>query len=172
MRAHNFILYYSHEIQIISIWRRAMHMISSKYVIMIMTTGFLALAFIASAQWSPGGSMVYMGDMNLQMASFSSGEKTSQAENAIQNETNTTTNSSLNQTTDNSTITAPASLEEKPAISDASSTGSSLLDLSGYAQNRVKNNLTGYTNIMYPITGSRGTTTSTAGGVSSCGGCG
>jgi len=138
-------------------------------MIMILATAFLALAFIASAQWSPGGSMVYMGDMNLQMSSFSSGEKTTQAENAIQNETNAT-NSTLNETNENSTATV--SLDEKPATSDASSTGSSVLDLSGYAQNRVKNNLAGYTNIMYPISGSRGTTTSTAGGAGSCGGCG
>jgi len=140
-----------------------------------MATAFLALAFIASAQWSPGGSMVYMGDLNLQMSSFSSGDKTTQAENDIQNEMNATTNSTLNATAENKTITAPAapvSLDEKPATSDASSTGSSVLDLSGYAQNRVKSNLTGYTNIMYPISGSRGTTTSTAGGAGSCGGCG
>ncbi|HPT38353.1 MAG TPA: hypothetical protein PLZ44_08675 [Methanothrix sp.] len=146
-------------------------MTSSKCAIIILATAFLALAFIASAQWSPGGSMVYMGDLNLQMSSFSSGEQTTQTENAIQNETNPT-NSTLNETNDNSTVTAPVSLDEKPATSDASSTGSSVLDLSGYAQNRVKNNLTGYMNIMYPISGSRGTTTSTAGGAGSCGGCG
>ena len=149
-----------------------MHMISSKYAIMILATGFLALAFIASAQWSPGGSMVYMGDLNLQMSSFSSGGQTTQPVDAIQNETNATTNSTLNATTENSTSTAPVSLDEKPAISDARSTGSSVLDLSGYSQDRTKNNLAGYTNIMYPISGSRGTTTSTAGGASSCGGCG
>jgi hypothetical protein len=64
---------------------------------------------------------------------------------------NSSTNaSSLN----NTTIVNPSGL--KP------------LDLSNYARDRVNKNLAGYKNIMYPISGSRGTTTSTSGG----GGCG
>jgi hypothetical protein len=45
------------------------------------------------------------------------------------------------------------------------------MDLSGYSKDRVDRNLAGYTNIMYPISGSRGTTTSTAGGGGCGGGC-
>lgn len=54
----------------------------------------------------------------------------------------------------------------------ASSSGKEVLDLSGYARDRANKSLAGYTNVMYPITGSRGTTTSTSGGGGGGGGCG
>jgi len=55
---------------------------------------------------------------------------------------------------------------------EVASTGKEVLDLSGYSSDRVNRNLAGYTNIMYPISGSRGTTTSTSGGGGCGGGCG
>ena len=45
---------------------------------------FIALAINASAQWSPGGAMVYMGDLNL-AASSASSEKAVQALGALRN---------------------------------------------------------------------------------------
>ena len=54
----------------------------------------------------------------------------------------------------------------------APSSGKEVLDLSGYARDRANKSLAGYTNVMYPITGSRGTTTSTSGGGGGGGGCG
>jgi len=54
----------------------------------------------------------------------------------------------------------------------SASTGKEVLDLTSYARDRVNKSLAGYTNIMYPITGSRGTTASTSGGGGGGGGCG
>lgn len=45
------------------------------------------------------------------------------------------------------------------------------IDLSGYASDRAKNNLTGYRNILYPLSESRGFTATVAGGGGG-GGCG
>jgi hypothetical protein len=129
-------------------------MLSAKYTAMILAVTFIALASSASAQWSPGGNMVYMGDLNLAASSVSSAK-------AVQ----TQSAPALNQTPlNNSSINA--TLVNNTTIS--SSTGLKPLDLSGYSRDRVNKNLAGYTNIMYPISGSRGTTTSTSGG----GGCG
>lgn len=54
----------------------------------------------------------------------------------------------------------------------SASIGKEVLDLTSYARDRVNKSLAGYTNIMYPITGSRGTTASTSGGGGGGGGCG
>jgi hypothetical protein len=69
---------------------------------------------------------------------------------------------------DNSTAISPAAL--LPSAGATESSGKNILDLSGYARDRVNKNLAGYKNVMYPISGSRGSTTSTAGG-GGCGGC-
>jgi hypothetical protein len=132
-------------------------MSSAKYTAMILAVMFIALAISASAQWSPGGTVVYMGDLNLAASSISRGVASHALGNPVVSQmklNNSSTNAfSLN----NTTIVNPSGL--KP------------LDLSNYAQDRVNNNLTGYKNIMYPISGSRGTTTSTSGGGGG-GGCG
>jgi hypothetical protein len=140
-----------------------------------------ALAFSASAQWSPGGSMVYMGDLNLAMSSLSS-ERNVQAAaalpaQAIANNTsvNATSPSGLNATGPSSALLPAGSgisqINPADQSATAASSGKKVLDLSGYAKDRVDRNLAGYTNIMYPISGSRGSTTSTAGGGGCGGGC-
>ena len=124
---------------------------------MVLAVMFIALAYCASAQWSPGGSMVYMGDLNLAASPAAGGAASRALGGPVVGQMNLN-NSSTNATSLNTTmITEPSGL--KP------------LDLSNYAQDRVNKSLTGYKNIMYPITGSRGTTTSTAGG-GGRGGCG
>jgi len=147
-------------------------MFHAKYAALALAVMFIALAFNASAQWSPGGEMVYMGDLNLAASSVSS-EKAVPAlgSSPTPAATNNSSlnNSSINATSmDNSTAISPVAL---PSVSAAESSGKEILDLSGYSRDRANKNLAGYTNIMYPISGSRGTTTSTAGGGGGCG-CG
>jgi hypothetical protein len=123
--------------------------------------------------------MVYMGDLNLAASSASSG-KAVQAlggSQEIQAATNNSSmsnsslnNSSINGTTiDNSALVGPSIVVPGPGTSESS--GKKILDLSGYSRDRTNKNLAGYTNIMYPISGSRGSTTSTAGGGGCGGGC-
>ncbi|MCK9564447.1 MAG: hypothetical protein WA137_05725 [Methanothrix sp.] len=146
-------------------------MSSAKYAALALCVMFIALAFNASAQWSPGGSMVYMGDLNL-MASSASSEKAVQSPGGSQSIQAATNNSSLNNssingtTIDNSTLAGPSIVV--PSAGASESSGKEILDLSGYARDRTNKSLAGYTNVMYPISGSRGSTTSTAGGGCGC----
>jgi hypothetical protein len=143
-------------------------------VAMILAVVFLALACSASAQWSPGGGMAYMGDLSLAASSFSAeghakalaGPATdaSASDNSTQNVTSQD-NRTINATMNNSASTSP---EPQPPAGASEPTAKSVLDLSSYSRDRSKNDLAGYTNIMYPISGSRGSTTSTSSG----GGCG
>jgi hypothetical protein len=156
-------------------------MLSVKYAALALGVMFIALASNGSAQWSPGGAMVYMGDLNLAASSASSGKALqdlggSQATSAELNNSlvnsSSLNSSSLNATLDNSTEGSNAATVNPAAMSpsadNAKTPAKGIIDLSGYARDRTNRNLAGYTNIMYPISGSRGTTTSTAGG----GGCG
>lgn len=139
------------------------------------------LAFSASAQWSPGGSMVYMGDLNLALSSLSSERNAPAAiaspAQAMANNTsaNATSIEGLNATGPNAILLPADSGVNQPNPGDQPATspysGKKVLDLSGYSKDRVNRNLAGYTNIMYPISGSRGSTTSTAGGGGCGGGC-
>jgi len=121
--------------------------------------------------------MVYMGDLNLAASSLSSGKEmqspSSSPASAMANNSSIS-NSSLNNTSINATSDGLGigSISPTDASFAAASPGKEVLDLSGYSRDRVNRNLTGYTNIMYPISGSRGTTTSTAGGGGCGGGCG
>jgi hypothetical protein len=150
-----------------------MIMNSTRHAIVLLAAIFMVLATSASAQWSQGGSMVYMGDLNLVASSFSNGnaEKGVAAPTEPLAANNTTENSALqNNNTTNETaalnsVLVPSAVAAEPA-------GKAVLDLSNYASDRTKNNLVGYTNIMYPISGSRGSTTSTSAGGAGCGGCG
>ena len=87
-------------------------MLSAKYAAFALGVMFIALAFNASAQWSPGGAMVYMGDLNLAAYSASSG-KAVQALGGTQDIQVPTNNSSLNNnsingtTIDNSALVGP-----------------------------------------------------------------
>ena len=156
-------------------------MLNTRYRAALLIAMLFALAFSASAQWSPGGSMVYMGDLNLALSSLSSAKQVQSTASVLaptaanNTSANATTPGGLNATGSNA-IPLPAELgvgqanaADKPATSPYS--GKKVLDLSGYARDRVDRNLAVYTNIMYPISESRGTTTSTAGGGGCGGGC-
>jgi hypothetical protein len=150
-------------------------MLSAKYMAMTIAVMFAVLAGSSSAQWSPGGMMVYMGDLNL-AASSASGAKAVQPLGGSEEASvamNGTLNSSLENATlingtliDNSTMISPYGIV--PSSDLVQPSGKQVLDLSGYGTDRSNKNLAGYKNIMYPISGSRGSTTSTASG----GGCG
>ncbi|MFZ2471561.1 MAG: hypothetical protein WAW52_06420 [Methanothrix sp.] len=161
-------------------------MLSAKYAALVFGVMFIALAFNASAQWSPGGAMVYMGDLNLLASSASSGKAVQAPEGSPEvlaaTNNSSLSNSSVNVTSmDSSNVVSPMtqasdttavnSAAVKPLACAVESPGKKILDLSGYSRDRADKNLAGYTNIMYPISGSRGSTTSTAGGASGCGGC-
>jgi len=152
-----------------------MLMKSIRYEVMVPAAFFLALACIASAQFSSDGTIAYMGDLSLRASSQFS-DKTANAiqatilgaaaENATQNAT-ALGNQTLNESseTPTSAILGTAKPEDAARPSDKG-----ILDLSAYAQDRTNNSLTGYTNILYPISGARGTTTSTSSGGGCCGG--
>ncbi len=154
-------------------------MLSAKYAALALGAMFIALAFNASAQWSSGGEMVYMGDLNLAASSASSGkavqalvgsQETSAATNNSSMSNTSMNNSSINGTSmDNSTLVSPSIVVPGPGTSQPS--GKKILDLSGYSRDRTNRSLAGYTNIMYPISGSRGSTTSTSGGGGGSCGC-
>jgi hypothetical protein len=151
---------------------------SIRYRHLVLMIILLAIGYNASAQWSQGGDMVYMGELNLVRSSFTAdGATRVQITPGV--DENAANNTTLNGTvSDNSTINAtsediaPVGLGALAPASGLKPSGKSILDLSSYAIDRTKSNLAGYTNIMYPISGSRGTTTSTAGGGSVGGGCG
>jgi hypothetical protein len=138
-------------------------MFSAKVVATTFGILFVIMAYNATAQWSPGGTMVYRGDLNLAASSASSegALNSDDSPKIIQQPLGNSSmnNSSMNNSTFNNSM--------KFGTSNLTS-GSKPLDLSGYARDRANDNLTGYKNIMYPISGSRGTTTSTSGS----GGCG
>jgi len=137
-------------------------MFFAKFAATILGILFIVMAYNATAQWSPGGSMVYMGDLNLAASSASNGTKVSPEIIQLQLNDSSMNNSSTNNSSINNSVTLSSS-------GLTSSSGLKPLDLSSYASDKAKNNLAGYKNIMYPISGSRGTTTSTAGGGGGCG---
>jgi hypothetical protein len=132
--------------------RRFEFMKFSRIVKVLLVAAFI-MALSATAQWSPGGMMAYMGDLNLASPSAFSGAAPYAIGNAQTNHQSLTNNSSANST------------------SAIRKTGLIPLDLSKYAGDRINKSLEGYTNIIYPITESAGFTASTAAGGSS-GGCG
>ncbi len=178
---------------------------------MFLKKSILALALMAllaffvldaCAQWSPGGTVVYMGDLNLagnvgqsgngayvlgsvasQGSSGGLSSSSSQLTNDMTVNNSSMNNSSMNNSSlDNSSIdnasmnaaptnAMPVNVASMNAASSVEPRTVEVLDLSSYAKDRVKGDLTGYTNIMYPFAESKGSTTSTAGG-GGCGGCG
>lgn len=154
----------------------------------LAVAALLAFFFLdACAQWSPGGTVVYMGDLNLagdvgqsESGVYVIGSSGSQSSlgssvgplmNDVPMDNSSMSNSSLNNssinnasvsdTSINSVFVNDASIEEPQALA--------VMDLSSYAKDRAKGNLTNYTNIMYPLAGL--STASTAGGGGG-GGCG
>ncbi len=127
-------------------------MISTKVALLILGVLSTLVVFNACAQWSPGGTIVYMGDLNLARSPVTAGQASYEMGSSIK------TIPSLNNSTANNT-----SINETVALMP--------LDLSNYSKDRVNRNLAGYKNIMYPIAESRGSTASTAAGAGGCG-CG
>lgn len=87
--------------------------------------------------------------------------------------------SSINSSLVNSTVINSTARENNSSaylvsseVSEVASAGKEVMDLSNYARDRSNKSLAGYRNVMYPITGSRGSTTSTSGGGGGGGGCG
>lgn len=154
---------------------------------------FLAVTIVmacnACAQWSPGGMMVYMGDLNLAGSSgaASAGGAAPYILGSIHaaripENNSSANNSSLSEGTTGASSAAAIEMSSLAAsgVSSAATagtnglaaTGSSglePLDLSHYGSDRVSRDLAKYRNIMYPIAESRGSTASTSGG--SGGGC-
>ena len=130
-------------------------MLAPRYSALGLALILFILAGSASAQ-PLGGTEVYLGELNLLAANSS---MNSSSMNSTQNIKEATNSTSID-----AALIPPKNL--------ASSSGKEVLDLSRYARDRANKSLAGYTNIMYPITGSRGTTTSTSGGGGGGGGCG
>jgi len=124
----------------------------------------IILAGCASAQWSPGGQMAYVGDLTLAGSSFS-------AEPAASDGSADGNNTSANATLVNQTLPAAMPGNTSSLSLPAQTARPDVLDLSSYYRDRANKNLAGYKNIMYPLSESRGSTASTAGGGSGCG-CG
>lgn len=163
-------------------------MLSMRYAALNLAIMLAILGGSALAQL-PDGAVVNTGNLN-QLASGTDGSFSLAATSvkpmdgsamvpaAVGN--NSSVNSSLMNATINATMInstageniASSDSAASEALDLAPSSGKEVLDLSRYARDRTNNSLAGYTNIMYPITGSRGTTTSTSGGGGSGCGCG
>jgi hypothetical protein len=141
---------------------------SRKMMVAVLAALLFVMVFDVCAQWSPGKTVINLGDLNLAVPSDPTAKTPSTASNPAiiipAGNVSDAINASMNNTTTNNTLTASPIESLQPAQSAA------LIDLSNYSKDRRGKNLAGYKNIMYPIAESRGSTTSTAGGGS--GGCG
>jgi hypothetical protein len=129
-------------------------MFSIKILVPVLEVLFLFMIFNASAQWSPGGMMVYMGDLNLAGASGSRGATPYAIGSSL------TVQAPLNNSSLNNSLINNSTVNSLPALMP--------LDLSGYGSDRANKNLVGYKNIMYPMAESRGSTTTTGGASGGC----
>jgi hypothetical protein len=139
---------------------------SRKMMVAVLAALLFVMVFDVCAQWSPGKTVINLGDLNLAVppgptAKAQSAASTPLIINPAGNGSDTV-NASLNNTTINNTLAASPIESLQPAQSAA------IIDLSNYSKDRRDKNLAGYKNIMYPLAESRGSTTSTAGS----GGCG
>ena len=139
---------------------------SRKMIVAVLAALLFVMVFDVCAQWSPGKTVINLGDLNLAVPSDPTAKTPSAASSpAIINPAGNGSdaiNASMNNTTINNTLTASPIDSPQPAQSAA------IIDLSNYSKDRRDKNLTGYKNIMYPLAEARGSTTSTAGS----GGCG
>lgn len=95
-----------------------------------------------SAQAQPSdGAEVYLGELDL-LANINS------TNSSLINSTLINSTAANNSTSIDVALALPQNL--------SASIGKEVLDLTSYARDRVNKSLAGYTNIMYPITGSRG----------------
>jgi hypothetical protein len=135
-------------------------------IVAVLAALLFVMVFDVYAQWSPGKTVINLGDLNLAVPSDPTAKTSSAASSPIINSAGNgsdTINASMNNTTINNTLTVSPIDSPQPAQSAA------LIDLSNYSKDRRDKNLAGYKNIMYPIAESRGSTTSTAGGSGGCG---
>jgi len=140
-------------------------MLSLKYSALGLALILFILAGSALAQSSV--EPVYLGELDLlanNSSVNSSSINNSSINSSLINSTLINSTAATNSTSIDTDLVQPQNL--------AASSGKEVLDLSGYARDRANKSLAGYTNVMYPITGSRGTTTSTSGGGGGGGGCG
>ena len=139
---------------------------SRKMIVAVLVALLFVMVFDVCAQWSPGKTVINLGDLNLAVPSDPTAKTPSAASTPLiinpAGNGSDTVNASLNNTTINNTLAASPIEGLQPAQSAA------LIDLSNYSKDRRDKNLTGYKNIMYPLAEARGSTTSTAGS----GGCG
>ena len=140
---------------------------SRKMMVAVLAVLLFVMVFDVCAQWSPGKTVINLGDLNLAVPPKSTAETpagdspiTIPAGNGSDN-----INVSMNNTTMNNTLTVSPIESLQPAQSAA------LIDLSNYSKDRRGKNLAGYKNIMYPIAEARGSTASATSGGGS-GGCG
>jgi len=143
---------------------------SRKMMVAVLAALLFVMVFDVCAQWSPGKTVINLGDLNLAVPSDPTAKTPSAASSPITNpgvNGSDTINASMNNTTINNTLTASPIESSQPMQSAA------IIDLSNYSKDRRDKNLGGYKNIMYPIAESRGSTASTSGGGSGggCGGC-
>jgi hypothetical protein len=142
---------------------------SRKMMVAVLAVLLFVMVFDVCAQWSPGKTVINMGDLNLAVPPGATAKAQSPASSPIINPAGNgsdTINASMNNTTINNTLTASPIESSQPMQSAA------LIDLSNYSKDRRGKNLTGYKNIMYPIAEARGSTASATSGGGSGGGCG
>ncbi len=162
-------------------------MFLKKSILALAIAALLAFFVLnACAQWSPGGTVVYMGDLNLagnvgqsesgvyvigsSGSQSSLGSSISPLMNDVPMDNSSMSNSPLNNSSINNASVSDTSINSV-SVNDASieePRALAVMDLSSYAKDRNNKNLTGYTNIMYPFAESVGSTAGTTGG----GGCG
>ncbi len=129
--------------------------------------------FDVSAQWTPGKTVVYMGDLNLR-SSGSGGSAPREVRGSTQMNgpvgnssaiNSSMNNSTMNNSSTNSTVMNNSSINissmNNPSVSGPPTVP--MIDLSRYSRDRRDKNLAGYRNIMYPLAEARGSTTSTGG---------
>lgn len=157
--------------------------ISRRMIALALGILLIIAVFDVSAQWTPGKTVVYMGDLNLMGTSGSGvslpretggspGMRDAVGNSSAINSSmdNSTMNNSSTNSTDmnNSSIKTASmnnpSMNRQPAVP--------MIDLTRYSKDRRDKNLAGYKNIMYPIAEARGSTSSTAGTGGGGGGCG
>ncbi len=114
----------------------------------------------AYAQWLPGSTEINLGGFKLDSHVGQAGIGVYHI-GGTQANSLSTNSLPMNNSSINSTPTS--AINAQPIV-----TQPSMIDLTGYARDRLKGNLTGYSNIMYPLAESRGSTAST----STSAGCG
>jgi hypothetical protein len=142
---------------------------SRKMMVAVLAVLLFVMVFDVCAQWSPGKTVINMGDLNLAVPPGATAKAQSPASSPIINPAGNgsdTINVSLNNTTINNTLTA------SPIESQQATQSAAIIDLSNYSKDRRDKNLAGYKNIMYPIAEARGSTASATSGSGSGGGCG